>query len=203
MARSVMRVLVACEYSAIVREAFENLGCHAISCDILPTEGNEDFHYQGDVRDLLEEDWDLMVAHPPCTYLATSGIHWNAKRPERQEKTEEALMFVRELMNAPIKHIAIENPRSIISSRIRPADQMVHPFHFGEPLYKGIHLWLKNLPKLQHTNNVQDEAKQWIQSLPPSEDRAKVRSKFFRSVAEQMAVQWVAHIQQQTSLEDF
>jgi len=200
-----MNVLVGCEYSGIVRDAFIRAGHHAVSVDILPSESDFGPHHQRDIFQFLETDstvWDLAIFHPPCTYLATSGIHWNKKRPDRQKKTDEALEFVRKLMELDIEKIAIENPRSVISSNIRPADQMVHPYMFGEPKYKGIHLWLKGLPKLVETRNVKDNAKQWIQTMGPSKDRAKKRSKFFIGVAEAMASQW-GGLENQSTLDMF
>ena len=198
------KILVACEYSGIVRDAFTRIGWDSRSCDILPTE-SEGHHYQGSIFDLFD-DWsligwdsppDMMIAHPPCTYLATSGIHWNKKRPERAELTDEAIEFVRKLMDADIPMIAIENPRSVISSRIRPANQLDHPYHFGEPISKGICLWLKGLPNLVPTNDVREEVmskplrERWPEFyLPPGPERQKARSKFFVSVADAMANQW-------------
>lgn len=154
-----MKVLVACEFSGAVREAFRALGHEAMSCDLLPTEVPGP-HYCGDVRDVLDHGWDLMVAHPPCTYLASSGIHWNSRTPGRSEKTDEAVAFVRELMDAPIQRIAIENPIGVLSSRIRKPDQIIQPWHFGHDASKSTCLWLKNLPKLKPTNILQSPA--WI-----------------------------------------
>ena len=142
-----MRVLVACEYSGTVRDAFAARGHYAMSCDLLPTDkpGN---HHRGDVRDLLDLDWDLMICHPPCTYLSVSGIHWN-NRGRGWGETEKALDFVRELLDAPIRRIALENPVSIISSKIRKPDQIIQPWQFGHNASKATCLWLKNLPKLE------------------------------------------------------
>lgn len=177
-----MRILVACEFSGVVREAFSALGHEAWSCDLLPTEipGN---HYQGDVRDILLEHWDLMVAHPPCTHLAVSGARWF------KEKQAEALEFVRLLMNAPIEHIAIENPISIISSRIRKPDQIIQPWQFGHGETKATCLWLKGLPKLQPTNIVEGR-EQRVHKMPPSPDRWRERSRTFAGIAQAMAQQW-------------
>lgn len=153
-----MKVLIACEYSGRVRDAFIAGGHHAISCDLLPTE-SEGPHYQGNVFDIINDGWDLMIAHPPCTYLSVSGLHWNTRgvlvngRP-RAELTEEALEFVRRLMNAPIPRIAVENPVSCISSRIRKPDQIIQPYQFGEDASKSTCLWLKNLPLLVPTKLV-------------------------------------------------
>lgn len=180
-----MRVLIACEFSGTVRKEFEALGHEAWSCDLLPTEipGN---HYQGDVRDILLEHWDLMVAHPPCTHLAVSGARWFKKK---QAEQAEALEFVRLLMNAPIEHIAIENPISIISSRIRKPDQIIQPWQFGHGETKATCLWLKGLPKLQPTNIVEGR-EQRVHKMPPSPDRWRERSRTFAGIAQAMAQQW-------------
>lgn len=126
-----MRVLVACEYSGTVRDCFAALGHDALSCDLLPSESPFGRHYQGDVLDVINDGWDLMICHPPCTYLSVSGLHWNKKDPERAQKTEEALEFVKLLLNANIPKIALENPVSCISSRIRKPDQIIQPYDFG------------------------------------------------------------------------
>jgi hypothetical protein len=145
-----MRVLVACEYSGKVRDAFIRGGHEAMSCDLLPTDSPGP-HHQGDVRDVLHDGWDLMVAHPPCTYLSVSGMHWTTRGLRDPKLTEDALDFVRLLMAAPVSRIAIENPVSVISSRIRKPDQTVHPYQFGHDASKATCLWLKNLPKLTAT----------------------------------------------------
>lgn len=181
------RVLVACEYSGVVRDAFARLGWDAWSCDILPTDspGN---HHQGDVRDILAEGWDIMVAHPPCTHLAVSGARWfSAKRASGEQQA--ALDFVRLLLDAPIPHIALENPVSIISSKIRKPDQVIQPWQFGHGETKATCLWLKNLPRLTPTNIVEGR-EQRIWKLPPSADRWKERSRTFSGIAEAMANQW-------------
>lgn len=154
-----MKILVACEYSGRVRNAFMTRGHDVISCDFLPSEDNSPYHYQGDVRDLLaDQDFDLMICHPPCTYLSVSGLHWNTRgilvdgKP-RAQLTEEALDFVRLLMSANVPRIALENPVSCISSRIRKPNQVVQPWWFGEDASKATCLWLKNLPKLKPSGN--------------------------------------------------
>lgn len=190
-----MRVLVACEYSGRVREAFRKLGHDAWSCDIIPADDNSPYHYQCDVREVLDKGWDLMIAHPPCTYLASSGLHWNKRIAGRQEKTEEALEFIQLLMNAPIERIAIENPIGCISSRIRKPEQIIQPWQFGEDASKSTCLWLKNLPKLQPTNIIKKEryANQTASgqnNLPPSKDRWKLRSTTYQGIADAMANQW-------------
>jgi hypothetical protein len=195
-----MRVLVACEYSGTVRDAFASLGHFALSCDLLPTEkpGN---HHQGDVRDILNDGWDLMIAHPPCTYLCSSGLHWNKKRPDRAKLTEEALSFVQLLLNAPISKIALENPIGAISTRIRKPDQTIQPYQFGHDASKATCLWLKGLSPLRPTQFVEprmvDGKKRWANQtdsgqnrLPPSADRWKIRSETYPGIAEAMARQW-------------
>jgi len=184
-----VNILVACEYSGIVRSAFAALGHNAWSCDLLPTEIPGQ-HYQGDVRDLLKEKWDLMIAHPPCTHLAVSGARYFYRK---QAEQAEALEFVRLLMNAPIEHIAIENPISIISSRIRKPDQIIQPWQFGHGETKATCLWLKNLPKLQPTNIVEGR-EQRVHKMPPSPDRWKERSRTFQGIANAMAAQWSRHL---------
>lgn len=184
-----MNILVACEYSGIVRSAFAALGHNAWSCDLLPTEIPGQ-HYQGDVRDLLKEKWDLMIAHPPCTHLAVSGARYFYRK---QAEQAEALEFVRLLMNAPIEHIAVENPISIISSRIRKPDQIIQPWQFGHGETKATCLWLKNLPKLQPSNIVEGR-EQRIHKMPPSPERWKERSRTFQGIANAMAAQWSRHL---------
>lgn len=162
-----MRVLIACEYSGRVRDAFLTLGHDAMSCDLLDTDAPGP-HFKGDVREVLNDGWDLMVSHPPCTYLCSSGLHWNKRTPGRQQLTDESLDFVRLLLNAPIKHIALENPIGCISTQVRKPDQTIQPWQFGEDASKGTCLWLKNLPPLAHTETVNPR---WIccgVSLPAS-----------------------------------
>lgn len=192
-----MRVLIACEFSATVREAFRARGHDAVSCDLLPSE-KPGPHIQGDVLKVLADGWDLMVAHPPCTYLAVSGLHWNGRVPGRAKKTEDALKFVRALMNAPIPRIAVENPISVISSRIRKPDQIIQPFEFGHPESKKTCLWLKGLPKLKPTNVLPlPKSGRWENQTPsgqnklgPSPDRWKERSRTYAGIAEAIAAQW-------------
>lgn len=196
-----MKVLVGCEYSGRVRNAFREAGHDAWSCDLLPSEDDSPFHVQGDVLSLLNQKWDLGIFHPPCTYLAVSGLHWNTRNPERAAKTEEALEFVRTLMSAPIERIALENPVSCISSRIRKPDQIIQPYEFGEDASKKTCLWLKNLDLLTPTQMVPprlvDGKPRWSNQtdsgqnrLGPSEDRWKERSRTFVGVAKAMAEQW-------------
>lgn len=145
---------MACEFSGAVRDAFAARGHEAWSCDLLDAE-TPGHHYKGDVRDVLGDGWDLMVAHPPCTYLASSGLHWNKRRPERALQTEDALEFVRLLLDAPIERIALENPIGCISSRIRKPDQVIQPWQFGHDASKATCLWLKGLPLLRPTRTVE------------------------------------------------
>ena len=181
-----MKVLVACEHSGTVRDAFRALGHDALSCDLLPSD-NGGPHYRGDVRDILGEGWDLMIAHPPCTHLAVSGARWfKSKPPEWQH---DALAFVRLLMDAPIPRIAVENPVSIISSRIRKPDQIIQPWQFGHGETKATCLWLKNLPKLTPTNIVEGRADR-IHKMAPGPNRWKQRSKTYQGIANAFAQQW-------------
>lgn len=189
-----MRVLVACEFSGIVRQAFINKGHDAISCDLLPSE-LEGPHYKGDVRNILADGWDLMIAHPPCTHLAVSGSRWFKNKKKEQE---EALAFVQLLMDAPIEKICIENPVSIISSRIRKPDQIIQPWWFGEDASKKTCLWLKNLPALKETNRLPGDNKTrrgnqtptGQNKLGPAPDRWKERSRTYKGIARAMAEQW-------------
>ena len=179
------RVLVACEFSGTVRDAFTAMGNYALSCDLLPSETPGE-HYQGDVRDILGDGWDILIGHPPCTHLAVSGARWFK---DKQKEQKEALEFVQELMEAPIPKIAIENPISIISSRIRKPDQIIQPWMFGHGETKTTCLWLKNLPKLHPTNIVEGrEAK--VHKMPPAPDRWKERSRTYPGIAQAMAAQW-------------
>lgn len=185
-----LKVLVACEYSGVVRDEFLKLGHDAISCDLLPSDSPGGPHYQGDVKDILDEKWDLMICHPPCTHLAVSGARWFK---DKQEEQKEALEFVSLLLGAPVKHIALENPVSIISTRIRKPDQCIQPYQFGHGETKKTCLWLKNLPLLVPTNVVEGR-EQRIWKMPPSPDRWKERSRTFQGIAKAMAEQWSAHI---------
>jgi len=180
-----MKVLVACEYSGRVRDAFTAKGHDAISCDLLETEVPGK-HYLGDIKDIIFDGFDLMIAHPPCTHLAVSGSRhfW---RKEKEQK--EALDFVRFLMDAPIKRWCLENPVSVISSRIRPSDQTIQPYMFGHGETKATCFWLKNLPLLKPTKYVEGrEPKVWLE--PPGPDRWKNRSRTYQGIADAMAEQW-------------
>jgi hypothetical protein len=183
------RVLIACEFSGIVRDAFQRRGYDAWSCDLLPSEIRGQ-HIEGDVRKVLGWDWDLMIAHPPCTHLAVSGARWFA---EKQAEQAEALEFVRTLLDAPIAHIALENPVSIISSRIRKPDQIVQPWQFGHGETKATCWWLKDLPALVPTNIVEGrDGRVWKES--PSPERWKNRSRTLPGIADAIADQWGAAV---------
>jgi hypothetical protein len=190
-----MKILIACEFSGIVRDAFLALGHDAISCDLLPTE-QPGPHIQADVRTLNLSQFDLMVAHPPCTRLASSGARWF---PLHEEEQREALEFVQWLMDAPVRRIAIENPVGIIGTHIRKADQIIQPWQYGHGELKTTCLWLKNLPRLRPTHVVSGrEQRTW--RLPQSEDRWKERSKTFQGIANAMAAQW-GHVNSPIQLE--
>jgi len=180
-----MRVLVACEFSGVVRDAFKERGHDAWSCDLLPTE-TPGKHFQQDVLSILEDGWDLLIAHPPCTHLAVSGARWFK---EKQEEQKEALLFVRALLDAPVARIALENPVSIISSRVRKPNQIIQPWQFGHGETKATCLWLKGLPNLVPTNIVSGREAR-VHRMPPSPDRWKERSKTFTGIAQAMATQW-------------
>jgi len=182
-----MRVLVACEFSGIVRDAFRARGHAAWSCDLLPSE-REGPHIQGDVLALLDDGWDLMIAHPPCTHLSVSGAkHFAEKRADgRQGK---ALAFVRALLDAPIPRIALENPVSIISTEIRKPDQIIQPWQFGHGETKATCLWLKNLPSLTPTNIVEGREAR-VHRMAPGPNRWRERSRTFQGIADAMAEQW-------------
>lgn len=189
--KEAMRVLVACEFSGVVRRAFRERGHDAWSCDLLPAEDGSTFHLEdnvlnGPLNPIYCVKWDLMVAHPPCTFLAVSGARWMKDRPE---KVDSALEFVRRLMAAPIKRIAIENPISIISSRIRKPDQIIQPWQFGHGETKATCLWLKNLPKLTPTNIVEGREAR-VHRMPPGPDRWRERSRTYQGIADAMADQW-------------
>ena len=201
-----MKVLVACEYSGSVRDAFKALGHDATSCDLLPTDVPGK-HHQGDMFEIINDGWDLMVAHPPCTHLAVSGARWFK---HKQAEQKDALAFVQRIMDAPIKHIAIENPVSIISSRIRKPDQIIQPWQFGDPFTKTTCLWLKNLPNLAPTKIVdKGEFFEWVdkktgkkkrqgmwykEAWSKGDQRWKIRSKTFQGIADAMASQWGAFV---------
>lgn len=181
-----MKVLVACEFSGIVRDAFVARGHTAISCDLLPTERPDGLHIQGDVRALLTEHWDLMIAHPPCTHLAASGARW---WPAKQVEQVEALAFVRLLLDAPIERIALENPVGLISTTIRKPDQIIQPWQHGHGETKATCLWLKGLPPLI-PSHVVDGREQRLWRVGESKSRWRTRSRTFHGIAAAMAAQW-------------
>jgi len=199
-----MKVLIACEYSGAVRDEFIKLGHDAMSCDLLPTDSPGP-HYEGDVFDIINDGWDIMIAFPPCTHLALSGSQW-FKEKIADGRQQEALQFVRDLMNAPIEKIAIENPIGIISTQIRKYDQIIQPYYFGDPFQKSTCLWLKGLQPLIATDVVdKGEFKEWIDKKTGKKKRQatwyaetwgkgdfrwKIRSQTFPGIARAMAEQW-------------
>ena len=195
-----MKVLVACEYSGKVREAFRKLGHDAWSCDLLPADDNSPYHYQCDVLTLLDKGWDMMVAHPPCTYLTNAGVTWLHRQPGRWEKVREGAEFFKTLLEADIPLIAVENPimhKYAVEIIGRRQDQVLQPWMFGHTERKGTCLWLKGLPKLTPTNIVKEEMlklpknqQQRLHYLPPSKDRWKLRSETYQGIADAMAEQW-------------
>lgn len=212
-----MRVLVACEYSGIVRDEFLKLGHDAISCDLLDSESDFGEHYKGNVLDIINDGWDMMIAFPPCTYLTVTGNRWfyhpedkhlptdkrrpHPKHPDRRELQKQALSFVSNLLNANIDRIALENPIGAISSNIRKPDQIIHPYQFGHDTAKSTCLWLKNLPILRYTKIVEPKSfkmgdgknynKLHYETFNlPVEERWKVRSATFLGIAKAMADQW-------------
>lgn len=215
-----LKVLIGCEYSGAVRDAFTALGHDATSCDLLPTD-KPGKHYQGNVFDIINDGWDLAIFHPPCTYLCSSWLHWNGRTPGRKEKTDEAIEFVKKLMAAPIAKIAIENPIGILSKAIRKPEQIIQPWQFGHAESKATCLWLKGLPILQPTKYAEwsryrcrcgnvfeaelgkygccdtpakplwgNQTKSGQNNLPPSKDRWKIRSATYPGIAAAMAMQW-------------
>jgi hypothetical protein len=213
-----MRILVACEESQAVTKELRKLGHEAFSCDLLPCSGgHSEWHYQQDVFEVIEKGWDMMIAHPPCTFLAVSGARWlynkdGSKNEDRWNSQAEALDFVQRLMDAPIDKIAIENPISVISSQIRKPEQIVQPWMFGDKAQKSTCLWLKNLPKLEPTNivekgefiefiskkGVKKKQPKWyfdaLKQAKTPEERRTLRSKTFKGIAEAMAKQWTIDV---------
>jgi len=190
-----MRVLIACEHSAIMRDAFIGQGFYAMSCDLRPTDSKLGPHYQGDVRDVLHWEWNLMVAHPTCTYLCNSGVRWLHTQPGRSELMVEGAEFFNTLRNAPIKHKAIENPipHKYAVERIGKYSQIVQPWQFGHGETKATCFWLENLPLLVPTNIVVGREHR-IHRLPPGPNRSKIRSITYPGIARAGAVQWGAYI---------
>ena len=195
-----MRIVIACEFSGTVRDEFLKKGHEAISCDLLETISPGP-HYKGDIRDIIYDGWDMLIGFPPCTYICSSGLHWNKRDLTRVEKTDKALDFVRLLMDAPIEKIAIENPVGCISSRIRKPDQYIQPYQFGHDASKKTCLWLKGLPPLEPTKFIEPRIvnglPRWANQtdsgqnrLPPSKDRWAKRSLTYLGVAKAMAQRW-------------
>jgi hypothetical protein len=180
------RVLIGCEFSGTVREAFRRRGHDAWSCDLLAAEDGSQFHIQGDVRRILHEGWDLGVFFPPCTHLCVSGARWF---PQKLEEQQDALDFIARLMVSPIPRTAIENPIGIISTKLRKPDQIIQPWQFGHGETKATCLWLKNLAPLKPTNTVEGR-EQRLWRTPPSETRWMIRSRTYRGIADAMAEQW-------------
>lgn len=201
MIKRPLKVLVGCERFGVVRDAFRRLGHDAWSCDVVSARGP---HIQSDVLDVVGDGWDLAIFHPDCTYLASSGLHWNRRVEGRQEKTDKALEFVRQLMSCNIPHWALENPIGCISSQIRKPDQIVQPWQFGEDASKATCLWLHNLPQLEHTNVLPGgrQARRANQTpsgqnkLGPSPERAMLRARTYQGIADAMAQQWSAYCTQ-------
>lgn len=194
-----MRILIGCEFSGVVRRAFAERGHEAWSCDLLPPEDNSDHHLQCDVLDAIQEQkWDMAIFHPPCTYLCSSGLHWNKRRPERALLTHESILFFFNLIDADIPKIAIENPIGCMSTHYRKPDQIIQPWQFGHPDSKSTCLWLKNLPLLQPTKVLsKPESGRWNNQTPtgqnklgPSATRWAERSRTYEGIALAMALQW-------------
>lgn len=197
-----MRVLVACEFSGRVRDAFIARGHDAWSCDLLPSESPRLWHIQGDVLKVIEQGWDLIIAHPPCTYLTVAANGWHARRPEREPLRQEAAAFFMALYNAPAPMVCVENPVGVMSTLFRKPDQVIQPWMFGHPERKATCLWLRGLPPLTPTKPVEPETVKGLSPkgkkyyslnwLPASEDRWKIRSRTFQGIADAMAEQWGA-----------
>lgn len=198
--RTFMQILIACEYSGRVREAFRKLGHDAWSCDLLPADDNSPYHIQGDVLEGLDKGWDMMIAHPPCTYLSNSGVSWLYKQDGRWDKMREGALFFAELLQAPIPLITVENPimhKYAVKIIGRRQNRVIQPYMFGHPERKATCLWLKGLPELEPTNDVKEEmlklpknVQQRLHYLPPSKDRWKIRSTTYQGIADAMAEQW-------------
>jgi len=192
-----MKVLVACEFSQVVTQAFRDKGHEAYSCDILPTDGNPDFHIQDDVMNHLNENWDMMIAHPPCTYLCNSGVSHLHKDKSRWDELEKASLFFYKIITAPVEKICVENPIPHKYGKLPKYTQIIQPYKFGHPERKATCLWLKNLPKLEATKNVYNEMlklpkklSQRIHYTSPGKDRGMLRSITFQGIADAMADQW-------------
>ena len=190
-----MRILIACEYSGVVREAFRARGHDAISCDLLPADDNSQHHYTGDVMDILHDSWDMVIAFPPCTDLAVSGAAWFAEK--RKDGRQQASIDFFSLFPGIAPKWCIENPVGIMSTHYRKPDQIIHPWQFGHTEQKSTCLWLGGLPKLVQTDNVKEQMmllpkskRERLHYLPPSKDRWKLRSTTYTGIADAMAEQW-------------
>lgn len=206
------RVLVACEFTGTVRRAFRALGADAVSCDLLPAE-DDGPHIQGDVREVLDDGWDLIIAHPPCTYLCNSGVRWLHERPGRWKKMVDAAVFFRQLLEAPAPHIAVENPvmhgyaRKIVG---RGPDQSIQPYEFGHDASKRTCLWLKDLPLLEATCHVEpgpdgtyaNQTPSGQNKLGPSDQRGQDRARTYRGIAWAMAETWFPVVAQGNDSEE-
>jgi len=220
-----MKVLVACEFSQVVTKEFRKLGHEACSCDLLPTEGNPDWHIQDDIVNHLSDNWDMLIAHPPCTFLCGTAAKWfydpadkhlpieerrpHPKFPNRKQDRSTAFEFFMALVNAPIPKIAIENPVGVMSTYWRKPDQIIQPYEFGHPEPKKTCLWLKNLPKLKPTKIVEPEytitksgkrVPTWFFMPSQSKKRQTDRERTFQGIAEAMAQQWTIPAMIQTKI---
>jgi len=189
-----MKILIACEFSGVVREAFRKKGHDAYSCDIIPSDDDSKFHIQCDVLEIINDKWDIMIGHPPCTYISNMS-NCRIKEPGRLQKREEGMRFFMQLANANIPMIALENPRGLPEREYRKPDQIIHPYHFGHPQSKQTCLWLKNLPLLTHTNIVEPErkwdGKRWRTFVDTCKSHTtRYRSITFQGIAAAMADQW-------------
>lgn len=201
-----MNILIACERSGKVREAFRKRGHEAWSCDIEPADDGSTFHHKGDVRGILSLAWDMMIVFPPCTYLNVAGMHWTTRGMRDQKLTDDAIEFAKMLWRADIPRIAMENPVGILSTWLRRPDQIIQPHDFGHDASKKTCLWLKGLPKLTPTLHIPGRlvtlpsgrmARRWANQtdsgqnrLGPSKDRARIRSETYQGIADAMAAQW-------------
>lgn len=198
-----MRILIGCEKSGVIRRAFRDIGHDAFSCDLEPSEDDSPFHIQGDLSHRLNDGWDMLIAHPECTFLCSSGLHWNCRTPGRADKTREAIEFAELLWRAPIEKIAIENPIGCLPtfSELMEYTQIIQPYEFGHDASKATCLWLKNLPPLVGTQYVEPRIvngkKRWANQtdsgqnkLTPSATRSAARARTYEGIADAMAVQW-------------
>lgn len=183
-----LKVLVGCEFTDTVASAFRRLGHNAYSCDFYPTEGDDRYHLNCDVRDVLNAGWDLAIFHPPCTYLSVSGARW-FRNPGRRKLQKEAILFVAELFSAPIEKICIENPVGVLSTQWRQPCQYIQPWQFGHGEVKNTCLWLKGLPELEPTEVVKGRQPR-VHHMSPGQNRGRERSRFYTGIAEAMAEQW-------------